>query len=105
MELFELFSDILINPMSILELFNKIESINIREMFFALPDSFKVIKKHEHYSCNFLLAEEVHDLGNLFNQSKSIILEEGPGKFVVTKNPEHTCNIVANLRLLQAWSV
>ncbi len=63
-------SDILVNPMSVLELSHDVNGINIRHDFKAHLVHLKVIEKKQNDSDDLFFVEVIKDLGNLFNDSQ-----------------------------------
>lgn len=71
-------------------------------MLFTLSNRLEVIEEHQHYSGNLFFAEEVHDLGDLLDKSKLVVLEVLIGKLMVAQDPEHANHIVSNLAAVKA---
>lgn len=104
-QLFETLIDIVINPMSVLELDDQTERINVGEMLLAYGDLLKVIKEHQHNSNDLLPVEEVKNLGDFLDDGDSVIFEVLVRKLMIAKNPQHADDVVSDLRIFEARCV
>jgi len=82
-QLLEKVLDILVNPGSVLELDNNVESVDHGQVLKANSAIFQVIEKHTDDSNNLLFVEVVEDLANELNDHKSEVLEALESKMMV----------------------
>mmetsp|Transcript_19642 Transcript_19642/g.30294 ORF Transcript_19642/g.30294 Transcript_19642/m.30294 type:complete len:327 (-) Transcript_19642:404-1384(-) len=94
--------DVFVNPVAVLQLEDQVENINVGEVLLASRDVLQVVNEHKHDASNLLPAEEVHDLGHLLDDCKSVILEELLSVVMIAQNPEGAHHVVADLRALEA---
>lgn len=82
-ELVKELSDILVNPVSVLELGDHVDSVDISHDLKAILVGLQVVQKEKHNSHDLFLIEVVKDLGYLLNDLKSTIFESLQGEIVV----------------------
>lgn len=97
--------DILVNPMSILQLDYEIQNINLGKVILASLNLLQVVEEHKHDSCNFLLAMIIHDLSYFLDDCNCVVLEEFLSEFMIAENPQHAKNIIADLIRSKALGV
>lgn len=104
-ELRKLFVDILINPMSILQLDYEIQYINLGEMVLASLDLLQVIEEHQHDSCDFLLAMIIHHFGYFLDDGNRVVFKEFVSELMIAEDPQHAKNVIADLIRGKAFGV
>ena len=104
-ELFKHLVNVLVNPVTILQLNDQVKSIDLGKMVLAVWNVFQVVEKHKHDPGNLLLAMVVHHLCDFFDNSHCVVLEVLVREIVVTEDPEHAKNIVADLMRCEALRV
>lgn len=104
--LIEKFVDVIINPVSVLELDNKIQDADIRhDLMTSFARSLEIVQEQENNSNDLLLVKEVEYFHCSFNDIEGIILEEPQSKLVERYDPEGCYYIIGNLVILSALSL
>jgi len=96
-ELLKHLVDVLVNPVAILQLDDQVKCIDLRKMVLAVWNVFQVVEKHKHDPGNLLLAMVVHHFCDFFDNGHCVVLEVLVRELVVTEDPEHAENVVADL--------
>ena len=91
--------------MSVLELCDDVNCVNICEKFQAHLVILEVVEKKKDNSDDLLLAEVVENLSNSLNDLQSVVFKALQGEWVIGNDPEGVDHVIGNLVALKTLIV